>query len=123
MTDSRQHNRRFHRVSFDGEAWLACGAQETACRIVDISLHGALVTVESPFEAEGGCTLLIPLAAGAEITMRGRIVRTLPDEGRVSFECTSIDIDSIQQLRRLVELNLGDEAVLHRDLAALYSSR
>jgi len=30
-----------------------------------------------------------------------------------------IDLDSISHLRRLVELNLGDEALLERELAAL----
>jgi hypothetical protein len=35
------------------------------------------------------------------------------------FKCEHIDIDSISQLRRLVELNLGDSQMLERDLLAL----
>ena len=37
----------------------------------------------------------------------------------IGFVCRHIDVDSISHLRRLVELNLGDEALLERELAAL----
>jgi hypothetical protein len=37
------------------------------------------------------------------------------------FHCVSIDTDSVSQLRRLVELNLGDSTLLERDLQALLS--
>jgi hypothetical protein len=33
--------------------------------------------------------------------------------------CISIDIDSVTHLRRLLELNLGDPALLERELSAL----
>ncbi len=36
-----------------------------------------------------------------------------------TFRCEHIDIDSITHLKRLIELNLGDEALLHRELAHL----
>ena len=38
---------------------------------------------------------------------------------KVGFKCEHIDIDSISELRRLVELNLGSSALLERDLLAL----
>ncbi len=41
------------------------------------------------------------------------------NKGQVGFECVHIDIDSISHLRRLVELNLGDDTLLERELAAL----
>jgi hypothetical protein len=45
-------------------------------------------------------------------------------EGRqVGVRCLEIDLDSISHLRRLVELNVGDEAILHRELGALVRSR
>jgi hypothetical protein len=37
----------------------------------------------------------------------------------VGFECQAIDLDSITHLKRLVELNLGDEGLLHRELITL----
>lgn len=113
--------RRFQRVAFDGEAWLACGATEIPCRLIDISLRGALVGVKDSLDVDSECSLHISLATDAEIAMRVRVSRVLPEVGQMALECLSIDIDSIQQLRRLVELNLGDENILHRNLAALYS--
>ena len=41
----------------------------------------------------------------------------------VGMVCRHIDVDSISHLRRLVELNLGDEALLERELAALGEPR
>lgn len=118
MSDAEK--RHFHRVGFDGAAWLSCGIKEQACTIVDLSLHGALVTTGSPLDPGCECTLRIPLAEDAEIAMRIRVVRTSGVEHRMALECLTIDIDSIQHLRRLVELNLGDETLLQRDLAALH---
>ena len=39
--------------------------------------------------------------------------------GLIGIACRSIDLDSITVLRRLIELNLGDAALLERDLQAL----
>ena len=35
------------------------------------------------------------------------------------LQCNAIDIDSISHLRRLVELNLGDENQLNKELSQL----
>jgi hypothetical protein len=35
------------------------------------------------------------------------------------MHCTKIDLESITNLRRLVELNLGDEAALNREISAM----
>lgn len=43
-------------------------------------------------------------------------------DGLLGFECQHIDLDSISHLRRLVELNLGDEELLERELALLVSA-
>ena len=41
-------------------------------------------------------------------------------EGKnVGVRCESIDLDSVSHLRRLVELNVGDESILQRDLSSL----
>jgi hypothetical protein len=37
----------------------------------------------------------------------------------VGFHCLRIDLDSISFLRRMVELNTGEPAVLERELSAL----
>ena len=38
------------------------------------------------------------------------------------MRCTEIDLESMTNLRRLVELNLGDEAALNREIHAMVSA-
>jgi hypothetical protein len=38
---------------------------------------------------------------------------------QVGLRCASIDLDSITHLRRLVELNSGDPAILDREFGSL----
>jgi hypothetical protein len=47
------------------------------------------------------------------------VVLTRTQGELLGFVCRHIDLDSISHLRRLVELNLGDETLLERELAAL----
>ena len=40
----------------------------------------------------------------------------------LGFEVDKLDLDSIAHLRRLIELNLGSEEAVHRNLEALIKS-
>jgi hypothetical protein len=116
--------RRFSRIAFHRPAELDVRIARGACEVLDVSLRGALVQVPFGFHAHVGqpCTLVIHLDAGDnEIRMEGEVVHR---EGtQVGVRCLEIDLDSISHLRRLVELNLGDEEVLHRELSALVGGR
>jgi hypothetical protein len=116
--------RRFSRVVFHRPAELDARVERASCEVLDVSLKGALVEAPVGFKAGVGrpCTLTIRLDAGdATIRMEGEIVHR---EGiQVGVRCREIDLDSIAHLRRLVELNLGDEDLLHRELSALVSAR
>ena len=37
----------------------------------------------------------------------------------IGVQCNGIDIDSVSLLRRLIELNLGNDEQLHRELSQL----
>jgi hypothetical protein len=116
--------RRFSRISFHRPADLDVRIGRGTCEVLDVSLKGALVEVPHGFPAHVGqrCTLVIHLDAGdAAIEMEGEIVHR---EGtQAGIRCVEIDLDSISHLRRLVELNVGDEDVLHRELSALVGRR
>jgi hypothetical protein len=116
--------RRFSRIGFHRPADLGVGRTSTACQVLDVSLRGALVEVPGTFEARAGerCTLVIRLDAGdVEIRMEAEVAHREPT--RVGVQCVEIDLDSISHLRRLVELNLGDDELLHRELSALIRPR
>ena len=64
------------------------------------------------------CQLTIPLAeTGNHIAMSTEVAHT---EGlHTGLLCRGIDLDSVTHLRRLIELQLGDPALLERDLGEL----
>jgi hypothetical protein len=117
-----EERRRFSRIRFHRPAELDAHGERVSCELLDISLKGALFEIPATARAhvDEPATLTIRLDAGdATIRMSGRLVHR---EGvQVGLRCAEIDIDSIAHLRRLVELNLGDEALLERELSALIS--
>ena len=52
---------------------------------------------------------------GEHITMEGKVVHK--EDQFIGLECQHIDLDSMTNLRRLVELNTGDENLLGRELS------
>ncbi|HEY6099671.1 MAG TPA: PilZ domain-containing protein, partial [Anaeromyxobacter sp.] len=112
--------RRFSRIAFHRPGELDVGIAKATCEVVDVSLKGALVEVPLSFRTHVGekAALTIRLDAGdAAIRMQGDVVHR---EGTlVGVRCLEIDLESISHLRRLVELNLGDDELLHRELSAL----
>jgi len=119
MTDSPSDRRRFQRIEFDAATELVQGGRRWPVELHDLSLKGLLVRrpegwdadAEQPFEAR------VRLADDAEVRME--VAMTHEEGDLIGFVCQHIDLDSIAHLRRLVELNLGDEALLERELAAL----
>jgi hypothetical protein len=112
-------NRHFHRILYAAEAALSCEEKTWNCKIIDLSLKGCLLGFEFPWEEnpEKLYTLTLQLSEQAQIKME--LTATHVVDNKVGFKCEHIDIDSISELRRLVELNLGNSALLERDLLAL----
>jgi hypothetical protein len=121
---SGDERRRFSRIAFHRPADLDVRIARGTCEVLDVSFKGALVEVPFGFPAHVGqrCTLAIRLDAGdATIRMEGEIVHRAGTQAGI--RCLEIDLDSMAHLRRLVELNVGDEQVLHRELSALVGRR
>lgn len=115
--------RHFHRIEFTSPAVLRTPHGPVNVQLVDLSLKGALVEIETPKllpQVGDNCSLSLPLSEGIEIVMEARVARV--DGVLTGLHCEHIDLESIQHLRRLVELNLGDEDLLQRDLNALFET-
>lgn len=112
-------NRHFHRIHFAGEATLNCEEQTWNCEIIDLSLKGCLLRFDFPWEEdpEKLYTLTLHLSEDTQIKMDLSVTHVV--DNKAGFKCEHIDLDSISELRRLVELNLGSSALLERDLLAL----
>ena len=112
--------RHFHRVLFTATVELKVGGLVFSVDLKDISQHGALITQPKLFEVEPGINvqLTIPLSSTEEIIQVEAKIQHA-EHGRMGLEFHSMDIDSISNLRRLLEVNLADDELLNRDLTAL----
>lgn len=112
--------RVFNRILFDAACEIHLGDRIWPGQVLDISLHGVLLRAPADFSGQPGegYSVTIWLSDNStHITMDATLRHREGDQ--LGFECRSLDLDSATHLRRLVELNLGDEAELHRELARL----
>lgn len=119
MKTEHAERRSFNRFPLEARARLFSGQQCWDTVLKDLSLKGVLL------EKPEGWT--------GEIDERFRIELILPNENRLSMaitiahihqesigaHCDRIDVDSFTKLKRIVELNLGDPALLNRELEHL----
>jgi len=111
--------RHFWRAAFRSPVLITGPAAAAEAELLDISLKGALVLVPPAWPGKMGdaCRLELRLADDVAIVMDAAVAHL---EGRhLGLRCQGIDLDSITHLRRLVELNAGDPALLERELQAL----
>lgn len=117
MTDDR---RQYSRIAFHSPARLIFAERIIDIVVLDLSLKGALIRLpaDTPIKDDTICVLHVHLnELDDKISMEARVAHV---EGRYAgLLCQAIDIDSVTHLRRLVELNLGDPALLERELSAL----
>lgn len=111
--------RRYTRIQFDGDTTLIQGQQTWAVNLLDVSLKGALVEItnDCSINKEKPVTLLISLAGEIMIQMDTGLVHK--HEDHLGLHCTSIDMESMSHLRRLIELNVEDPKASHRVLEEL----
>ncbi len=120
MTTNHE-KRHFWRAAFHSPVRLTTHAGLVHPKLVDISLKGALLEAPRNWEIKmhEECQLRLDLSPGTHITMWGTVVHV--DDQHIGIHCDKIDLDSITHLRRLVELNAGDPAMLEREISSLVS--
>ncbi len=122
MSETVQDRRHFHRIIMHKPVQLHCPSGHQIAQLLDISLKGALVSVSDSWQPKIGNQAQARINLGDEgndylIDLQGRVAHV--DDNLVGLEITSIDLDSATILRRLVELNLADPALLERELSQL----
>ena len=124
MTGGREH-RAVHRVPFVQAAELLVDGKVVGVRLLDISLMGALVAPEpgsADLAVSGHCRMRLTLAPDVMMELAGEVVRATDDGGRFGIQWDSMDVDSASHLRRLLELNLGDDGLVVQDIEAMYAA-
>lgn len=121
MTEaSMLDRRRFCRILFRAPVTVEYGGQCWQTDVADISLKGILLDKPSDWPANlptAEVHLRLPLSEENVVSIEATLSHT--GARQLGFVYRSLDIDSATLLRRLIELNLGDEALLERELSAL----
>ena len=117
----QSHERRlFSRVPFEAAVSLSNPLGRWGGKLIDISLKGVLISRPQHWTGKSGDEMLLEIHPPGEvfgIRMEATVAHAEAD--KVGLRCLSIDIDSVSHLRRLMELNLGDEDVLYRELSLM----
>lgn len=114
---SLQEKRKFSRIHFDAPVTISHEQQQWQAKLVDISLKGMLTERPANWPQAAidyHVTVQLP---GHEINMEVETAHSEADA--IGFRCVSIDLDSIANLKRMVELNLGDEVLLEREITTM----
>jgi hypothetical protein len=112
--------RRFSRIVYQAQALLTQESTQVTALVSDLSLHGLLMTSEQSDLLDSGKQVDVEFSLpGSDVTIQlvGNIVGLNNNVIRLSID--HIDIESIGHLKRLVELNVGDDDLLHRDIEHL----
>jgi len=121
-TESQNERRRFSRIPFHIEANIQAetGEKYLNCEVIDISLNGLLIVKPDNWAGKDSAShqVALLLENGLTVINMNTAVAHI-DDTSVGFTCEHIDLTSISHLKRLVELNLGDEDLLQRELSAL----
>jgi len=114
--------RNFSRIPFHAQAHLHAdkGELHLNCEVLDVSLNGILIVKPDGWRGQLTDKYKIDLVLdNAQLVIKMTTAVAHIDDRAIGFICKNIDLESISHLKRLVELNLGDEALLHRELESL----
>ena len=116
--------RKFSRVIFSGDCSLSeeiAGEIEISeTELVDISLNGALVHRPKDWHDEPGTMINLNLTlAGSDIIIEINGIICHREEKLLGIKFLTLSLESISHLKRLIQLNLADEELMHREMSQL----
>ncbi|MFC5706823.1 MULTISPECIES: PilZ domain-containing protein [Aeromonas] len=112
--------RHFTRIFYLTAAKLIQGTRQWRTQLVDVSLQGALLLRPEDWSGSDDkeyeiCFVL----GGSDIEIKMQVTLTHEASKKLGFYCHHIDIDSASHLKRMIELNVGEEQLLYRELEQL----
>jgi hypothetical protein len=119
MSEHSAERRRFKRIAFDARTELIQGEFIWPVRLIDLSLKGLLIERPEPWLGNRAEDFSVDIHLSDDNEIRMDVHLTHEDHGQLGFVCRHISLESIERLRRLIELNLGDPQELERELGAL----
>ena len=112
----------FTRIPFNASATLINSHTDhkSMAELIDISLKGVLINKPDDWQGriDEHYTLHIQLA-GNEVEINLAVIAVHCENKQIGFRTKHMDLDTATHLHRLVELNLGDQNLLERELSEL----
>ena len=116
--DNNAEKRHFRRIQLDSPVQIKQAGQTIQSTVVNISLKGVLIKdTDKALKHNINSQLSIHLGNNTDINMLARWDHS--DRGCSGFHWIKLDIESMQHLRRLIELNNDDADELDRELGLL----
>jgi len=117
--------RRFRRVDFvdavrvvsDDVEGNHVASWEAEC--IDISMRGMLLEVPEKFPLEIGMPFEVQLMLSEDVMIEMPCTLVHIEGKQAGFRAEMMSLDSLTNLRRLLELNLADQSEIERELGAL----
>ena len=119
--DSHRERRAFSRIPFSGNVTVLQDQARWITKLVDISMKGVLVSRPMEWLDRPSDTYRLEISlddySRVIIAMEASLIHT--KNNCLGFCCNHIDLESMSHLRRLLELNIGDETRINSELSAL----
>ncbi|MCW8996861.1 MAG: PilZ domain-containing protein [Psychromonas sp.] len=116
--------RKFSRINFPGKCLLngivSDESKKWESKLLDISLKGALIKRPDFLSYKENDPIQLQLSLeGSDITLEFSGVICHQEKDRLGIKFLTLSLESISHLKRLIQLNLGDENLLHREMSQL----
>lgn len=112
--------RHFVRVTFHNKVKVDFGNKSISGELENISLNGALITFDQPCSLTPSDLATLHLALSEyEHTLQMSAVLAHHEQNSYGFKFKEMDINTMSDLRRLLELNTGDETEIVHELEFL----
>ena len=123
MATSDNERRRYHRVACEAPARLFSDVEYHPCRLINISIKGALVRRPPNWHGGAGdrCLLEISLEDESPVEMEVNIVRV--EDDYVACDWDMFDVRGFVALRRMLEKEIDDPEQIAQDLEALHAEQ
>ncbi|QDF66407.1 PilZ domain-containing protein [Shewanella sp. SNU WT4] len=109
--------RKFSRIFFNANAYIAQSNIRWPTRIIDLCLNGALVERPPELNVKSPDLVLHFTLPSSDISLQMKVETSHQEKEWLGLRTQHIDVESISHLRRLIELNLGDTSLLDRELS------
>lgn len=119
MSFQQPERRQYSRVPFEAQAIISQGGTSFICELIDISLNGLLARTPTQYHLRSDMPCSVKIILSPELAIHMQVALVHCSNNSLGLHCTSIDMDSITHLRRLIESNMEDPNAAERVLSEL----